>query len=175
MQVLKAIAMTSVAALALTLGPGVAPAAADVSRFVDNLNDAPRRIDVEWVRVNNGNRIEVTTSVANLRPHRISGLTVYFDTRRRDRGPEYFIAGGLVQGTDWQAARIENWRLGNGHLLIRCDSDLRLHYRSNRATFSIARNCFHDPRQIRVSVKGQTTTRRDWAPKRHRFYDWVRN
>ena len=175
MQVLKAIAMTSVAALALTLGPGVAPAAADVSRFVDNLNDAPRRIDVEWVRVNNGNRIEVTTSFENLRPHRISGLTVYFDTRRRDRGPEFLIGGGLNQGTDWQAARIENWRARNRHLLHRCDSDLRHHYQSDRATFSIARNCFHDPRQIRVSVKAQTTTRHDWAPKRHRFYDWVRN
>ncbi len=173
MQRLIAMAMTSVAALAPTLGPGVGPAAADVSRFADNLNDAPRRIDVERVRVDNGNRIEVTTFVDNLRRSPFSGLAVYFDTRRRDRGPEFFIAGGLVQGTDWQAVRIENWRLGNAHLLIRCDSDLRLHYQSDRATFSIDRNCFHDPKRIRVSVKAQTNTRHDWAPKRHRFYDWV--
>jgi len=90
-------ALTSVAAVALSLGPGLAPAQADVTAFSDRANDARPTVDIERVRVNNGQRIVVTTTFDNLRRSATGGISVYFDTRGSDRGPEYRAAGGSTR------------------------------------------------------------------------------
>ncbi len=170
-------ALTSIAAVAMSLAPGLAPAEADVAAFSDRAEDARPTLDIERVRVNNGKRIVVTTTFDNLRRSFAGGIAVYFDTRGADRGPEYRAAGGInAQGTDWQASRLENWRAKRAQLLLRCDIDMRVSYRSDKVTFDIARRCFKRPGRIRVAEL--STDRRasphDWAPRRHRFYDWVR-
>ncbi len=155
----------------------IAPmAAADTATFTDRLNDARRGVDIERVRVDNGRRILVTVHFDKLN-RRSSGLAVYFDTRGPDAGPEYVAAGGLSpEGSDWQAVRIENWRGGNAHLLLRCDIDMRIRRAKDTVTFDIARGCFNRPDRIRVAAQanGRKVSQHDWAPKRHRFYDWVR-
>lgn len=85
-------------------------------------------------------------------------------------------AGGLLPDTDWQASRIEGWNDRNGHLLLRCDDDMRINYRKDRATFDVARPCFDRPGRIRVAAQSttQNSSQCDWAPRHQRFYDWVR-
>ena len=164
-------------ALVVILVPGAVPAAADVTVFSDRNNDARSTVDIEKVRVDNGKRVVVTTTFDNLRKSFAGGLGVYFDIRGPDRGPEYVAAGGInAQGTDWQIAQIENWRHGHSQLLYRCDIDMRVSFKKDKATFDIARRCLQRPGRIRVAAHstGQRASQRDWAPKRHRFYDWVR-
>lgn len=153
---------------------GSPTAVANTMAFVDDSNDARRGIDIERVRVNNGRRIVVTTTFEDLR-RRPAGLTVYFDTRGPDRGPEYLVGGGIGGDSDWQAVRIENWAGDDAHLLLRCDSDLRVRYGRDTATYDIARRCFKRPGRVRVGVmsSGNRASQRDWAPKPRRFYDWV--
>lgn len=153
------------------------PAAADRAAFVDRTDDARRSIDIQRVRVNNARRIVAAVSYRNLTRHRSGGLSVYFDTRGPDRGPEYAAVGGLdAAGSDWQAVRVENWHDGRGQPLRRCDIDFRIRYGRDSATFDIDRRCFDRPGRIRVAARADSNrgSQRDWAPKRHRFYDWVR-
>lgn len=172
----------SAAAAALLVAGGVVmavptEAAADTATFTDRHNDARRALDIERVRVDNAHRIVVAVGYDNLRRHSSGGLGVYFDTRGPDRGPEYVAVGGLdAAGSDWQAIRVENWRGANATLLPRCDIDFRIRYGQDTATFDIARACFKRPGRIRVAARssGSQSSQRDWAPKRHRFYDWVR-
>jgi len=171
----------SAAAAAALIAGGVvvaAPtAAADKAAFADRPNDARRSIDIERVRVNNGRRIVAAVRYDNLTRHRSGGLSVYFDTRGPDRGPEYVAIGGLeAAGSDWQVVRVENWRGGNGQVLVRCGSDFRIKYGRDKATFDIARRCFDQPGRIGVAAvsNNNRASQRDWAPRRHRFYDWVR-
>jgi len=166
------LALVSVAAVLVTQAPG---AAADTAAFSDRHNDAPRNIDIERVRVVNAQRIVVNVLFDNLR-RTSGGLTVYYDTRGPDHGPEYMAAGGLAQDTDWNAARIEGWNDQHGQLLLRCDIDMRINYRKDRATFDVARPCFDRPGRIRVAARSntQSSSQRDWAPRHQRFHDWVR-
>ncbi len=173
---LRTAALTFIAAVAISLAPGLALAEADRAAFSDRADDARPTLDIERVRVNNGKRIVVTTTFDNLRRSFAGGITVYFDTRGPDRGPEYRAAGGInAQGSDWQASRIENWRARRAQLLLRCDIDMRVSFRSDKATFDIARRCFSRPGRIRVAALSTgRQSQHDWAPRRHRFYDWVR-
>jgi len=173
MHQLRIAALICIVTFATGLGMGFAPAVADVSAFSDRDHDARPGLDIKRVRIENGQRILVAVNFRNLRPSSSDGLGVYFDTRGPDRGPEYVAGGGLGAVRDWAAVRIENWK-GRGHLLLRCSIDMRVNYRLERATFDIARSCFNRPGRIRVSAKAIGNGEHDWAPKRHRFYDWVR-
>jgi len=53
---------------------------------------------------------------------------------------------------------------------------MRVSFSSDKATFDIARRCFERPGRVRVAVlaTGEHAAQHDWAPRRHRFSDWVR-
>ncbi len=173
MQRLRITALAGAAALVMGVSLA-APAQADSAWFPDLVNDSPRGFDITQVRVDNGKRIAVKVTIDQLRRASRAGLGIYFDTRGPDRGPEYLAGGSLGADREWAAFRIENWQGGNPRYLARCDIKLRVSYQADRATFDIARTCFHRPGRIRVAAnltgpRGQD----DWAPRSERFYDWV--
>ncbi len=170
MRVLRAGTVLLVVATVLSLTSG--PAAAADRTFTDRANDAPRGVDIRSVKVlNDGPRIIVRTKFDQLRRNGSTGLSVYFDTNRRNRGPEYAAVGGLFEGTDWTALRVDGWRDRSPRLLMRCDIDLRTRYgRQGTATYDIARRCFGSPGAIRVAATSGAQNATDWAPRRHRFY-----
>ena len=79
------------------------PASAATATFTDPADDAHRGIDIRAVRVVHEDHIVVRTTFDFLNRHAARGLTVYFDTDRADRGPEYAAVGGLNDSSDWQA------------------------------------------------------------------------
>ena len=149
------------------------PASAATATFTDRADDAHRGIDIRTVRVVHEDRIVVRTTFDFLNPHAARGLTVYFDTDRTNRGPEYAAVGGLNDSSDWQALRIGRWNDRTPQQLMRCDIDLRLRFgAAGRATFDIARtrSCFGRPDAIRVAVRAGGPDTQDWAPGRKRFF-----
>jgi len=166
--------LMAAACLWVTQTPG---AVADTAAFPDQQNDAPPNTDIERVRVANKQRIIVNVLFDNLRRNS-GGLSVYYDTRGTDPGPEYLATGGLFPGTDFQMSRIERWNDRTPELLIGCDLKLRVNYAKDKATFDVARGCVEsagEPQRVRVAAKStsQDNSERDWAPQRRRFYDWV--
>lgn len=166
--------LTAAAAMLVTQAPG---AVADTAAFPDRANDARPNTDIERVRVANKQRIVVNVVFDNLRRNS-GGLSVYYDTRGPDPGPEYLATGGLSPGTDFQMSRIERWNDRTPELLIGCNLKMRVNYEKERATFDVARGCIEsagEPRRIRVAAKStsQDNAERDWAPRRQRFCDWV--
>lgn len=159
-------------AVAMTLTATV-PASAARETFTDRYNDARRGVDIRAVTVVNEDRIVVRTTFDNLSRRGSTGLSVYFDTNRRNHGPEYAAFGGLFPGTDWQALRVDGWNDRNPTLLLRCDIDLRVRYDRETATYDLARNCLRDPGDIRVTSKSGGPGRNDWAPRHQTFYPTV--
>lgn len=167
--------VATVAALAATML--AAPAAeAGADRFRDTSGDAPAVIDVESVRVKSFARVVVTAGYRDLVDGRSGGWTVYVDTTKRRIGPEFGVSGGLSTGTDYSIYRMRHWKFLSGPLS--CPLDMSVNYKRDTSTFTIARRCLDRPERVRVAVVGGKATRdgswvRDWAPRRHRFYDWV--
>ncbi len=160
--------LTVMALVATTAGP----ASADARTFTDREDDAHRGLDIRSVRVVNEARILVRTQFDFINRNAGRGLSVYFDTDRSDHGPEYVASGGISDTRDWNAVRIEGWNDRNGHVLRRCDIDLRVRFgRHGVATFDIARGCFRHPAAIRVAAKAEGYREgKDWAPRRQQFY-----
>ena len=150
------------------------PASAATARFSDPAGDAHRGVDIRAVRVVNDDRIVVRTRFDFLSPTAARGMTVYFDTDRANRGPEYAAVGGLNNSSDWQAIRIGRWNDPTPRLLFRCDIDLRLRFgKPGVATFDIARSCFRRPDAIRVAARAGGPNSQDWAPARKTFFPSV--
>jgi hypothetical protein len=145
-------------------------ASAETETFTDRANDARRGVDIRSVRVTNADRIVVRTTFDHLFRREATDLTVYVDTKRRNRGPEYIAAGGTFVGTDWDVFRVDGWHDGNPTLVGHCDIRFRLHFGpSGRARVDIARGCLGHPDVIRVSTRARGPGPNDWAPRRVTF------
>lgn len=165
------LAIGSVAAAVLL---PIAPASADARTFDDRANDARRGLDIREVRVVNDDRLIVRAHFDFVARRKPRGWTVFFDTRRRDRGPEFSASGGLREDTDWQVGRIEGWN-SDGQILHRCDIDMRIRFGSRGvATFDLSPRCFNRPASVRVAVRSTGLGGSgDWAPRRYRLFGAV--
>lgn len=168
-----AAALAALAATTVLAAPAVE---ADATRFPDRVGEAPAVIDVQGVRVKNFARVVVTARYDDLVDGRSGGWTVYVDTSRRRVGPEFGVSGGLSTGTDYSVYRVRHWKYLSGPRS--CPLDLSLSYRRDTSTFEISRRCLDRPGRVRVAVVAGKARRdgswhRDWAPRRHQFYDWV--
>lgn len=167
--------VATLAAVATTVA--AAPSAvADADRFRDDRGDEPAVIDVQSVGVRNFARVVVTARYDNLVDGRSGGWTVYVDTNKRRVGPEFGVSGGLSRGTDYSIYRMRYWKFLSGPRS--CPLDMSVDYKRDTSTFVISRRCLDRPERVRVAVVGGKAAKdgswvRDWAPRRHRFYDWV--
>ncbi|MBA2638647.1 MAG: hypothetical protein H0U77_01325 [Nocardioidaceae bacterium] len=174
MQLFRVLVASVCLASAAALLPA-APAAADARTFEDRADDARRGLDIREVRVVHDERLIVRARFDYVARHKPRSWTVYFDTRRRDSGPEFAVSGGLRTDTDWQVFRVEGWRDPTAQVLTRCDSDMRIRFGFRGvATFEFAPRCFNRPFSVRVAVRSDGRGGAgDWAPRPYRLFGAV--
>lgn len=166
----------------LTLGLA-APADAGVYG-VDDPRDTSHGSDVLALQVRNGQRdVVVKTLHVNLRraPSSGSSATIYVDTVRRDRGPEFVFAAGYFSGTDYVLRHTDGFAHSTwGKPVENGDYLLRLDYRRDRAKVLLSRAALGNPGAVRVAVRVSGTrsdgTSRglvDWVGKPRSFSLWI--
>jgi hypothetical protein len=158
------IAVTTIALL------GVSPAGATTVRFTDPSGDLRTGADIHAVTVTNGVPVKVRVAHRSLERNSRNGFeVVYFDTRRRDPGPEFAASGGLGRPRDWMFFKTERW--SGPYRAVECPVRMWVHFAADTSGFVVPRRCLGNPRAaIRVAVQVTTTGgAEDWAPARHRF------
>jgi hypothetical protein len=173
---LPAVATSVVAALLATAGP----VAAAERTFADRRGDVGPGVDLQTVRVVNEKNVRVVVQHRDLvRSFRsAASMTVYLDTVPGEPGPEFALAGGLFEGTDYMLVRTDGWRLGNPVNGPRCDYVQRIDYARDISRIRISRACLDRPGRVRVAVvagaedrQGRTVT--DWLVARRHLTAWV--
>ena len=169
-----------IAAAALAATMIAPPAHAEYYSVVDPPDATASLTDVLNVRVRHGaDEVNVVVSFADLRRSSAAAASVFFDTVKSRRGPEYVLTSGLGDGTDYVLREAVRWR-GRGEPV---DCDYRARPKWARDTFRtvLSRACFGDPEEIeeiRASVKmGDLTDGShpviDWAPGRRQWSSWL--
>lgn len=166
------ISLATFAALALT-GLTGAPAHAEFYSIDDPADASGSLTDIYGVEANHGSEnVLVKVRFNELMRSSAAGVSVFFDTDRTVRGPEYVLSSGLGDGTDYVLTSAQGWR-GSDHR-IRCDYSARPKWGNEVFRAVISRDCFDRVGSVRVSVKmvDQADGSHpvvDWAPKRHRW------
>ncbi|HWJ80633.1 MAG TPA: hypothetical protein VNS55_00245 [Nocardioides sp.] len=170
----KTITSTAVALSAAALTVGLAGAAHADLYGVDDPQDTFHGSDVLALSVRNGaDNVHVTTYHDNLvrKAASGSGEAVYIDTDPGDRGPEYVLAAGLFEGTDYLLSHTEGFGVAKwGKPVAHGDYILHISYRKDRAHAVISRASLGNPDEIRVAVRA-SGTRTDGT--HHGLVDWV--
>jgi len=150
-------------------------AQADTRRFHDPAGDTGLPADLTAVRVSNG--AETVEVVA--RPGRVGfqdRFTYWFDTSRKNPGPEYKVVVVPNSG-DFGLLRVDAF--GEQGSPVVCDGLRAMadHFTPGRVSTSVPRSCLDNPGKVRVSVKARysdgDTSVVDWAPGKRRFFGWV--
>jgi hypothetical protein len=175
------IAVASVAVVASV----ASPANAAERTFTDRKGDVRGGFDIQSVRVvNTGKWIKIRSHHRSLRDGvTTGGVSVYIDTVRRRRGPEFRFSGPVGFDGDYAILRVHRWNPVGGPL--NCGG-LRfgVNYRRDVVHFGVTRRCLdraydHRVGKVRVAVMsaqnraGGGAPRIDWAPKRRTLYPAV--
>lgn len=172
----------ALSAAALTLGL-VGPANAD--RYgVDDGEDTFHGSDILSLSLQHGTEnVAVTTHHLGLRrdPATGSGGAVYFDTDRKDKGPEFVFAGGYFEGTDYVLNETEGFGPKNwGDPVQHGDYIMRVHYKKDFVRIVVSRAALGKPGKVRVAVQASGTRTDgtskglvDWVGKPRQFTPWV--
>jgi hypothetical protein len=148
------------------------PARADDVTLTDPADASGSLSDIREVTVRHAAaRLRVGIGFTELRPTSEagpSGVSIYVDTDRSRRGPEYLLASGLQSGTDYQLVRTRGWGDTIGDPLS-CAHRVRLDFAANRLRGWIARRCLRFPEQVRVAVRMT-----DNFDASHPITDWLK-
>lgn len=159
--------LTTAAALAATLT--LAPAAHAESTVVRDGADATASLnDIRTVRARHQqHRVVVRATFTDLRRRSDAALSIYFDTDRDRRGPEFRLGTPLFSGGDYQMTRMRDWRAVGEPLA--CRHRVRLDWADDVLRFTAARGCLRRPDQVRVGMQ-----MRDLADGSHPVTDWMK-
>lgn len=179
--------LAGAALTALGVGALAAPASAESAVFTDAHGDVSHDADIYRVRVVNDDVIRVKVVHDNLVRSYLSdtSLSVFLDTDRSRKGPEYVFSGGTFEGADYALLKAKGWKAaGRQAEPLRCGYRMKLDYAKDTALVRINRACVGDPRAIRVEVKTggvQVSTGEepetpavDWLGKPRAFTHWVK-
>ena len=180
MRTLTTTAALSAAALALLVA---APAHAE-QYGVDDPQDTWHGSDIRALQVHNGEQdLTITTTHDNLVRRAASGsaLTIYLDTDRDHRGPEYVFAAGLFDGTDYLLSETDGFGPKKwGDAVENGDYILHIGYRKDRARVKISQPAIGSPDEVRVAVRASGTRTDgtshglvDWVGKPRKFSPWI--
>jgi hypothetical protein len=169
---------TVLAVAALGAPPVSAVAAEDTLVLIDSRTDVPSGVGLFRARVHNGDRVVVTTHRRDLRRKGYSNyFRVWVDTRTSHRGPDYVIAGGLSDGTDWATGRASSkWqtRIDPLNDIGLCNSDVDISWTTDTVRIALDRDCLGDHQgRVRVAVEVGDDDYTDWVPARRVFSGWV--
>lgn len=170
------ISLTAIPALALAAAASVvlaAPAHAEFYRIDDPADASTSLTDIYGVEVNHGNeKVLVKVRFNELMRSSAAGVSVYLDTDRDEKGPEYLLSSGLGDGTDYVLTVADGWQGTDDR--VDCDYSARPKWGQDVFRAVIDRDCFDRSPSVRVSVKmvdqaDGSRPVRDWVPKRHRW------
>lgn len=167
------IALTAGSTLVL-VGTVAAAAHAEYYTASDPADAKPSLTDIRGVVVKHGDANVVTkVSFEDLTRSSAAGLSVFIDTDRDAKGPEYVLSTGLNDGTDYVLTTAEGWRGTQDR--VDCDYEAKFRWGArNSVRVRIDRDCLGKPGSVRVSVKmadptDGSTRVVDWAPLRKRW------
>ncbi|MBS2938182.1 hypothetical protein KDN32_10540 [Nocardioides sp. J2M5] len=166
------ISLAAVPALLLA-GLVAAPAGAEYYSIDDPADATASLSDITGFDAMHGSRkLLVKVRFAELVRSSAAGLSVYIDTDRAARGPEYVLSSGLGDGTDYVLTKARGWHGSDDR--VDCDYSARPKWRKDVFRAVVSRACLGDPAEVRVSVKmvdeaDGSHPVMDWAPKRHRW------
>lgn len=170
---LTAGAALALAGLAAVPAQAAAPAHAEFYSIDDPADASASLTDIYGLEANHGSdNVLVKVRFNELLRSSAAGVSVFFDTDREVKGPEYVLSSGLGDGTDYVLTTADGWR-GSDHR-VRCDYAARPKWGNDVFRAVISRDCFDRVGSVRVSVKmvDQADGSHpvvDWAPKRHRW------
>jgi fructose-specific component phosphotransferase system IIB-like protein len=162
-------ALTAVALLVLT----GAPANAEYYAIDDPADASASLTDVYGLEAMHGtDNVLVKVRFNELMRSSAAGISVFIDTDRDVRGPEYVLSSGLGDGTDYVLTEAVAWRGSDDR--VDCDYEARPRWGKDVFRARISRECLDDPASVRVSVKmvDQADGSHpvvDWVPRRHRW------
>ncbi len=155
----------------------IAPASPAEQTFTDKQGDLNRGFDIQSVRVvNTGKWIKIRSHHRHLRygGAQNGSVSVYIDTVRRRKGPEFRFAGPVGFDGDYSILRVRHWETVGGPLGC---GGLRfgVNYERDVVHFGVTRRCLdraydHRVGKVRVAVMaaqnraGGGSPRVDWAP-----------
>ncbi len=163
------LAVPVLALVALT----AAPAHAEFYSIDDPADAKGSLTDVYGLEANHGaDNVRVKVRFNELMRTSAAGVSVFFDTDRGSKGPEYVLSSGLGDGTDYVLTEADGWRGSDDR--VRCDYSARPKWGRDVFRAVVSRDCFDRVPSVRVSVKmvdqaDGSTPVMDWAPKRKRW------
>jgi hypothetical protein len=166
------ISLLAVPAVALT-ALMAAPAHAEFYSIDDPADAKGSLTDIYALDANHGREnVLVKVRFAELMRSSAAGVSVFFDTDRGEKGPEYVLSSGLGDGTDYVLTAADGWRGSDDR--VRCDYSARPKWGQEVFRAVVSRDCLDRATSVRVSVKmvdqaDGSTPVVDWAPKRHRW------
>lgn len=141
---------------------------------IDDPDDASGSLsDLYGLEANHGSEnLRVKVYFNELMRSSAAGISIFIDTDREEKGPEYVLSSGLGDGTDYVLTEAEAWRGSDDR--VTCDYAARPRWGKDVFRAVISRACLDDSSSVRVSVKmvDQADGSRpvvDWVPKRHRW------
>jgi hypothetical protein len=178
------ITSTAVALSAAALTVAVAGAAHAELYGIDDPADTGHGSDVLALQVRNGSEnVVVTTIHKNLRkdPATGSGGTVYVDTDKHDKGPEYAFVAGYTKGTDYQLIKTEGFGhkkwgkpVENGDYIMKVD------YQKDTVRMKMSHAALDDATKVRIAVRvsgtrsdGTSDGLVDWVGTPRSFTPWI--
>lgn len=165
------------AAVALATTLLAPPAHAEYTSVADPADADASLTDLYGMRVRHGaEEVNVTVSFADLRRSSSAGVSIFFDTVKSRRGPEYVLTSGLGDGTDYALTRARRWQARGEH--VDCDYRARVKWGKERFRTLLDRDCFGDPDEIRASVRMSDDAHDsqpvvDWVPERRKWSLWL--
>ena len=168
-------------ALAALVGTA-APALAATATFEDAKGDVAHGVDLESVKVVNGNSVRIKVQHADIVKSWRSGAsqTVFLDTDPSKPGPEFAFPSVAYQGGDYALikTRGDGWGFGRRAVPLTCGYELRLDFARDVSTMRIDPECLGNPGEIRVAVKAAGTQAdgdivTDWLGGRRQLTEWV--
>ena len=166
------IALTAGATLALC-GLAAAPAHAEYYSIDDPADASASLTDIYGIEANHGaDNLLVKVRFNELMRSSAAGVSVFLDTDRDRRGPEYVLSSGLGDGTDYVLTKADGWAGSDNR--IGCAYSARPKWGNDVFRAVISRKCFDRAPSVRVSVKmvdqaDGSHPVGDWAPRRHRW------
>jgi len=166
------ICLTAGAALLLT-GLVAAPAHAEYYAIDDPADASASLTDIYGVSaMHGGTNVLVKVRFNELMRSSAAGVSIFIDTDRDVKGPEFVLSSGLGDGTDYVLTEAVAWQGSDD----RVDCDYAAQPLWGRDVFRalISRDCLGEPDSVRVSVKmvdqvDGSHPVADWAPMRKRW------
>jgi hypothetical protein len=150
-----------------------APAHAEYYSIDDPADARGSLTDIYGLEANHGQaNVLVKVRFNELLRSSAAGVSVFFDTDRDVKGPEYVLSSGLGDGTDYALTEANGWRGSDDR--VDCDYEARPRWGKDVFRARVSRDCLDDAASVRVSVKmadhaDGSHTIVDWVPKRHRW------